>query len=201
MVAERGFRVIGLDFALGAADSAWRVNAVPAVCATLSSAPFSPASFGAVTMFHVLEHLYEPVGYLEAARELLRPGGRLIVQVPNAACWQFLLLGENWTGVDIPRHLINYKAKDLEILLDRCGFDVERVKHFSLRDNPAGLASSIAPGLDPMARRIRRIPETPRLRLIKNLAYFGLVLASAPFAALEAACRAGSTVMIEAKKR
>jgi SAM-dependent methyltransferase len=201
MMAERGYPVVGLDFALGAADSAWRVNAVPAVCATLSRAPFPPSSFAAVTMFHVIEHLYEPVSYLEAARELLQPGGRLIVQVPNAACWQFLLLGENWTGADIPRHLINYKAKDLEILLDRCGFEVERVKHFSLRDNPAGLASSIAPSLDPMARRVRGVAEHPRLRLLKNLAYFGLVAASFPFTALEAACRAGSTVMVEAKKR
>lgn len=201
MVAEHGYPVIGLDFALGAADCAWSVNAVPAVCATLTRAPFAPSSFAAVAMFHVIEHLYDPVAYLEAARELLQPGGRLIVQVPNAACWQFLLLGENWTGVDIPRHLINYRAKDLEILLDRCGFEVERVKHFSLRDNPAGLASSIAPSLDPMARRIRNIAEGPRVRLLKNLVYFGLVVASVPFAALEAACHAGSTVMIEAKKR
>ena len=35
------------------------------------------------------------------------------------------------------------------------GFEVLRRKYFSLRDNPAGLATSLAPGLDPMARRIR----------------------------------------------
>ena len=59
-----------------------------------------------VTMFHVLEHLYEPASYLDAARDLLRPDGRLILQVPNAACWQFLLFGERWNGIDVPRHLI-----------------------------------------------------------------------------------------------
>lgn len=201
MLAERGRPVVGLDFALGAAGAAWNQNGVPAVCGSLARAPFAPASFAAVTMFHVIEHLYDPVGYLESAQYLLKPGGRLIVQVPNAACWQFLLLGEGWNGVDIPRHLINYRARDLEILLDRCGFEVTRTKYFSLRDNPAGLASSLAPSLDPMARRIRAAQESPRARMAKDLLYLALVVASVPFTLLEAACHAGSTVMVEARKK
>jgi SAM-dependent methyltransferase len=152
-------------------------------------------------MFHVLEHLFDPAAYLDAAHDLLEPDGRLVIQVPNAGCWQFLLLGENWAGIDIPRHLLNFRVRDLEILLDGCGFEVVRTKHFSLRDNPAGLATSIAPGLDPMARRIRRLEESSRLRLAKDLAYFALVLAALPFTVIEAACRAGSTVMLEARKK
>ncbi len=152
-------------------------------------------------MFHVLEHLYDPASYLDAARELLRPDGRLIIQVPNAACWQFLLFGERWNGVDVPRHLINFRLSDVDALLDHCGFEVLRHKHFSLRDNPAGMATSIAPSLDPMARRLRGVPETPNERLWKDLAYLGLVVASVPFTLFEAACRAGSTIMVEARKK
>ena len=92
-------------------------------------------------MFHVLEHLYDPASYLDAAHQLLRPDGRLIIQVPNAACWQFLLLGERWNGIDVPRHLIDFRLRDVDTLLDSCGFEVLRHKHFSLRDNPAGLAT------------------------------------------------------------
>jgi SAM-dependent methyltransferase len=201
LLAERGRKVIGLDFSLPAAAAAWWHNGVPAVCASLSKAPLPYGVFSAVTMFHVLEHLYDPVAYLDAAYDLLEEDGRLIVQVPNASSWQFLLLGENWAGADIPRHLLNFRMKDLEILLDRCGFEPLRVKHFSLRDNPAALATGIAPWLDPMARRVRRVPESSGARLFKDLLYFALVLASLPFTVLEAACRAGSTVMIEARKR
>lgn len=201
MIAERGRKVVGLDFALGAANAAWNTNHVPAVCGALTQAPFAPESFAAVTMFHVIEHLYDPVAYLDAAAQLLKPDGRLIVQVPNAACWQFLLLGESWNGVDIPRHLINYRARDVEFLLDRCGYEVVRRKYFSLRDNPAGLASSIAPALDPMARRIRKQAESPRARLAKDLLYLALTAASVPFTLLEAACHAGSTIMVEARKK
>jgi SAM-dependent methyltransferase len=201
MLNERGVRAFGLDFSIEAASVAWRRNEVPAVCATLSHAPFPPASCAAVTMFHALEHLYDPAAYLISAHELLRPNGRLVVQVPNASCWQFLLLGENWSGVDVPRHLVAFHAGDLELLLDQCGFEVVRRKYFSLRDNPAGLATSLAPWLDPMARRIRRVAESRKMRVFKDAVYFALVVACLPFAMFEAACRAGSTIMIEARKK
>lgn len=202
MLRERkNVRVAGLDFSLDAANVAWRRAGVPAICATLSRAPLGRESCAAITMFHVLEHLYDPASYLESAHELLRPDGRLIVQVPNAACWQFLLLGERWNGIDVPRHLINFRLQDLESVLDHCGFEILRVKHFSLRDNPAGMASSLAPSLDPMARRLRGVKESPRERLWKDAAYLALVGVSLPFTVLEAACRAGSTVMVEARKK
>lgn len=203
LLRERGLdhRVLGLDFSLDAAGIAWTRNRVPAVCGTLSRPPLPRESCAAITMFHVLEHLYDPRSYLDAAYELLRPDGRLIVQVPNAACWQFLLLGEAWSGADVPRHLFHFRASDLELLLDACGFEVLRRKHFSLRDNPAGLATSLAPGLDPMARRVRQVSESPRARLLKDLAYVALVLAALPPTLLEAACRAGSTIMMEARKK
>ncbi len=200
MLAERRkVKVVGLDFSLDAANVAWRRAGVPAVCATLTRAPLAPGSCAAITMFHVLEHLYDPASYLESARELLRPDGRLIVQVPNAACWQFLLLGERWNGIDVPRHLFDFRLADLDLLLDHCGFEILRHKHFSLRDNPAGMATSLAPGLDPMARRLRHVHETPYQRLWRDLLYVALTCASVPFTLLEAACRAGSTIMVEAR--
>jgi SAM-dependent methyltransferase len=152
-------------------------------------------------MFHVLEHMYDPAAHLHVAHDLLKPNGRLFVQVPNASCWQFLLLGETWRGLEVPRHLWDFRAKDLEILLDRCGFEVERAKYFSLRDNPACLATSLAPGLDPMVRKMRHSKESARKKVVKDVLYLALVCASLPFTLLESACRAGCTVMMEARKK
>jgi SAM-dependent methyltransferase len=201
MLKEAGAAVVGLDNSPRAAAIAWRGNGVPCFCGDLAGAPLAEGSCAAVTMFHVLEHLRDPSAYLRAAGRLLSPKGRLIVQVPNADCWQFLLLGENWSGIDVPRHLIDFRRRDLENLLGECGFEVLRRKHFSLRDNPAGLATSLAPGLDPMARRVRRTAEGPLAKLFKDTVYFGMVLASVPFTALESVCGAGSTIMVEARKK
>ena len=79
-------------FARGGGDRVERQQA-PAVCADLEARRFARGSWRRITMFHVLEHLYDPRAYFAAARELLAPDGRLIVQVPNAgvagssACW------------------------------------------------------------------------------------------------------------------
>jgi SAM-dependent methyltransferase len=200
MLRARGFRGVGLDVSPQGAAVAWRLQGVPTICAQLEKAPLRPGAFAAITMFHVLEHLPDPRAFLRAARNLLAPDGRLIVQIPNAASWQGRLLGRRWMwNLDVPRHLFDYRAADLEKLLDRCGFEVLRRNYFSLRDNPAGLASSLAPGLDPRPRRLRRIPESAALRLARDLAYFALAAAALPFAAAEAAFHAGSTVMMEAR--
>ena len=201
LMRERGQRVIGLDFSAQAAGIAWRRQLVPAAVGDFERTPLRPGSFAGVTMFHVMEHLYDPRAYLRIARELLAPDGRLVVQVPNAASWQARLLGSAWNGADVPRHLINFRDTDLVQMLEAAGFEVLRRKYFSLRDNPAGLASSLAPSLDPMARRIRHTPESGGARLCKDLAYFALVVASLPFAIAEAAFQAGSSVMIEARPK
>ena len=199
-LARRGVRCFGADLSRHAAAICWRERQVPAVCSGLPDVCFRPGSFAAVCLFHVIEHLPNPMAALVAIERLLAPGGRLILQAPNAACWQMLLLGERWNGFDVPRHLIHYRPEDLEELLRAAGFELRRRKLFSLRDNPAGLATSLAPGLDPMARRVRRIPETPSGALVKNLLYFALVVASTPLTLLEAAGGAGSTIMVEAAR-
>ena len=200
MMRERGFRGVGLDVSQEAARSTWQRHRVPALSGTLDRVPLEPHTFACITMFHVLEHLSDPREFLDAAHRLLRQGGRLVVQVPNAASWQARLLGPSWNGMDVPRHLFDFRRCDLEKLVASCGFAVEQRKYFSLRDNPAGLASSLAPSLDPMARRVRAANESPATRLCCDLAYLALVAASLPFTVAEAACRAGSTIMIEARK-
>ena len=201
LMAARGHRTIGLDSSAQAARVAWQRNGVPTVQASLEHAPFPAGSCAAVTMFHVLEHLYDARPYLAAARTLLAPAGRLIVQVPNVACWQYRLLGRHWNGLDVPRHLYDFRARDMERLLADAGFAVLRRKYFSLRDNPTGMASSLAPGLDPMSRRVRLPGENGGPKLIKDLIYLALLAAAVPFTLAEAACGAGSSVMIEARIR
>jgi len=200
MMRGRGFRVTGLDNSAAAAAIAWSRQGAPAVCGVLEQAPLRAGSFAAITMFHVLEHVPDPRAYVAAAHHLLAENGRLIAQTPNAACWQFGMLGARWSGLDVPRHLFDFRAGDLERLIESSGFRVLRRKQFSWRDNPAALASSAAPGLDPMGRRTRGVRESTWARIAKDLAYFALVAGSAPFTLAEAAAGAGATIMIEARK-
>lgn len=195
---KRGVAVMGADASRRAARICWSRFDIPAACATLPEVPFRARSFAAVTLFHVLEHLPDPMACLESVWDLLAPGGKLIVQVPNAACWQFLLLGDRWSGLDVPRHLINFRTEDLEDLLTSCGFRIARRKFFSLRDNPAGLATSLCPRLEPVSRKVRKVKESAPTALLKSVLYLGLTAAAVPLTLLEAAASAGSTIMVEA---
>jgi SAM-dependent methyltransferase len=192
-------RLVGLDFSIDSASTAWSTNAVPAVCGALPSAPFRARAFSVITMFQVLEHLYDPSVYIEAAAHLLCAGGRLIVQVPNAGSWQFLLLGEHWSGLDIPRHLLLFKEGDLENLLHYCGFEIVRKKRFSLRDDPLMLATSLAPALCPQVRRSRGTDDNQVAAIVKDALFCVLWLIALPIAALEAAFHGGATLTMDAR--
>jgi 2-polyprenyl-3-methyl-5-hydroxy-6-metoxy-1,4-benzoquinol methylase len=59
----------------------------------------------AITMFHVIEHVADPMRLIDVAAEHLRPGGALIVATPNPRSLSFRICGRWWMGVDAPRHL------------------------------------------------------------------------------------------------
>jgi SAM-dependent methyltransferase len=69
---------------------------VPLFRVTLEQAHFEPASFDAITLWDVLEHVPDPVGFLELCASLLKPGGRLLVNVPDLGSPEARLLGRKW---------------------------------------------------------------------------------------------------------
>ncbi len=61
-----------------------------------------------ISFRHVLEHVPDPVLTLERARDLLAPGGRLLLLLPNLASHGFERYREYWYPLDPPRHLLQF---------------------------------------------------------------------------------------------
>ena len=202
MLAHRGWKnVIGLEFGVPVAAEIMLRRGLPVICGTFSRAPFALGRCSLISMFHVLEHLYDPASYLEAAHRCLAAEGRLIVQIRNAASWQFLLFGQHWAGINAPRHLVQFRRKDVESLLSDCGFEILRERHFSWSESAFACATSLMPWLDPSVRRLRQVQDTHASALLKDVAFFSLSALCVPFVLLEAACRAGGIITIEARKK
>ncbi|MBW2274121.1 MAG: class I SAM-dependent methyltransferase [Deltaproteobacteria bacterium] len=80
--------------------------------------------FDAVTLAHVVEHLFDPLATLEACRALLKPGGQLVLATPNMASLGHARFGQHWLHLDPPRHLQLFEAANLRELVERAGFEV-----------------------------------------------------------------------------
>jgi 2-polyprenyl-3-methyl-5-hydroxy-6-metoxy-1,4-benzoquinol methylase len=77
--------------------------------------------FDAVTLSHVIEHVYDPVHTLLECARVLRPGGHLWVETPNIESIGYNLYGRFWRGFDTPRHLILFNHESLQLALRRAG--------------------------------------------------------------------------------
>ncbi len=104
---------------------------------------FPSESFDLVTFWHVVEHLPNPSDEIRYVRRLLKKNGRLFVAVPNIDSVSFALFGCNWFHLDAPRHLNHFSPKTLSLLLEKNGFSVKRVMHFSFEFNPFGVLQSL----------------------------------------------------------
>lgn len=62
-------------------------------------------SFDVITLWHVMEHLYNLPDYWEVIHTLLRPGGSLVIALPNPGSFDAGHYGEFWAAWDVPRHL------------------------------------------------------------------------------------------------
>jgi 2-polyprenyl-3-methyl-5-hydroxy-6-metoxy-1,4-benzoquinol methylase len=139
-MAAIGWKPIGLDFGPRAVAAA-RAGGIPALQGTLPHHDLRPGSFDVVTMRHSLEHVPDPRAVLTAALDLLSPGGRLIVQVPNFASWEIAYFGDAARMLDLPRHLLHFTPPTLTNLLSSCSFENieirQRSRASSLRKSAA----------------------------------------------------------------
>jgi 2-polyprenyl-3-methyl-5-hydroxy-6-metoxy-1,4-benzoquinol methylase len=194
LAQAHGYIPHGMDISAKAVEIAHRQYGYPARQGEIGSSIWDDCRFDFITMFHVLEHLREPRQALRYAGRLLRPGGLLLIQVPNISSMQARLFKTRWYGLDVPRHLINFTPEALGILLQEMGFDFKLVPRFSLRDNPASIASSLVPWLDPIRRKGRCPDANPILNGAMEIAYFGLFILSLPAALLESLCGYAGTI-------
>jgi SAM-dependent methyltransferase len=127
---RRGWETYGVEPDDGAAEYARQQSGLRVFTGDLKSVSFPDAYFDVVTMWVVLEHLYDPLDVLKEVRRTLNPKGLLVLSVPDPRSLEARLFGPYWTGFDAPRHLYVYTSSILRKLLTKAGFEVGDTDYF-----------------------------------------------------------------------
>lgn len=175
----------------------------------LRDVDFPEGYFDQVIIWHVLEHVSDPRATLAEIHRILKPGGEIVVAVPNFSSLQARWSGPAWFHLDLPRHLYHFPVAGLATLLEECGFRVESAHHFSLRQNPFGWVQSALNKLSWLPRNglyellHKRTGDKPAFGLLTRCVLYTAFLLGMPISlAVEivaALFRAGATVHLVAK--
>jgi 2-polyprenyl-3-methyl-5-hydroxy-6-metoxy-1,4-benzoquinol methylase len=124
-LSEKSWRRYGVEIGNEAAGAAAKVLGEEHIFkGTLIESKFEKASFDVVTFWSALEHTNEPRTNLLEARRILKPGGTVVIQVPNAASYQAKFFKGDWFSLDAPRHRYHFNLQNLKQILEATGFAI-----------------------------------------------------------------------------
>lgn len=135
-VAENmGMEVFGVEPASAAAATAQRAG-FDVYAGYLHEACLPSEKFDIVTLFEIVEHLSDPIELIAECSRVLKPGGILAVNTPNAASWTAKFMSERWEGFCLIRlggHASFFTPKSMNSLAQICGLQIARIETRNVR--------------------------------------------------------------------
>jgi SAM-dependent methyltransferase len=122
VMRDRGWDVAGIEPSVDAPNP----HRLPITRARFpEDSPYPDAHFDVITAWSVFEHLHDPNRAFRQCRRILKPGGRLYIQVPNLEG----LFGQTVYFQDVPRHLYVFSEVSLAGYARKAGLHLSRVTH------------------------------------------------------------------------
>lgn len=153
---RRGWRGHGVEPERSGAQMA-RDRGLEVTISTLEDSGLPERSFDVVSAFHVLEHIPDSRAFLRMVARWARPGGYVVVEVPNWASYQRRALAQSWPGLRPLEHLVHFTPRTLPATVRGAGLDPVTVRSPVYLGPPQALKHA----LDDLARhgRYRRLLE------------------------------------------
>jgi len=121
-----GWEVQGVDIDAVSAEKA-RKRGVVVHIGTLEEQNYPDNMFDAITLAHVIEHLYNPVTTFRECYRILRPGGRLVVLTPNVESMGQKRFADSWQPLEPPRHLNLFTLKSIALAIKKTAFQIDKL--------------------------------------------------------------------------
>jgi len=163
--AAREFEYVGIDRAAAAARAA-RARGLDAYCSTVANFVNTGPAFDAVVLFHVFENMADPHDALARMKDLLKPGGVLLLSTFDTEGLLYLITERRWMTQNFRTHLILYSRSALIELLEHSGFEIVSIgAELAYRDHRF-LRHSVAtrwPAVAPLVRMLLKVLPDPLL--------------------------------------
>jgi SAM-dependent methyltransferase len=124
---RRGWTVAGAEPVPQSVEIARR-RGLDVRAAMLQDAGFDEASWDVVSAFHVLEHLTEGTDFLRLVARWAKPGGLVVIEVPNWGSFDRSRKGADWPGVRPLEHVAHYSPTTLRRTMERAGLEPVTVR-------------------------------------------------------------------------
>ncbi len=127
------------DFLKSAKEKGWRVKGIEPNTTAINLAAdkgvelkreidnIISENFDVVTLWHVLEHIPDLKETIQKLGDLVKPGGTLIIAVPNFKSFDAEYYKNFWAAYDVPRHLWHFSKKSIKVLFDE-DFKLQKIK-------------------------------------------------------------------------
>jgi 2-polyprenyl-3-methyl-5-hydroxy-6-metoxy-1,4-benzoquinol methylase len=165
---DEGFQVSGVEFSRAAVEFIHAKYTFPVHYGLMSEVSFS-RTFDVISLFDVIEHVMDPVSDLKKLRELVAPGGYLVLQTMDSRSLMSRLLGKKLEDFRRTReHLYFFSKKSMTAVLEHCGWDVCDMRLVGQTFQLGALIDRLAVYSRPLSRLIKSA-VVPRWLLEANL--------------------------------
>lgn len=126
-IRKLGWDVQGVDFDPEAVKAA-RLAGLNVKCGSVEDQNYPSGSFDAIILYHVIEHVPDPIATLRECARLLKSGGTLVIGTPNGASLGHRFFKQDWRGLEPPRHLHIFSPQSLQRALNVAGFEDVQIR-------------------------------------------------------------------------
>ena len=120
---RHGYEVTGIEINEGARNFSKDAFSLEVYPPELLAKGEITKRFHIATMWHVLEHIYQPETFLRQLHGILEDDALLVIAVPNYRSSDATHYGSYWAGYDVPRHLWHFDQNTITALLKKCGYN------------------------------------------------------------------------------